>query len=58
MKHKLVRYKSKPEAFAENRCLIEAVFEQLHARAPWDVSYLVIELGDGSFVHSRWMKSR
>jgi hypothetical protein len=51
MKHKLVRYKAKPEAFAENRCLIEAVFEQLHARAPEDVSYLVIELGDGSFVH-------
>jgi hypothetical protein len=51
MKHKLVRYKVKPEAVAENRHLVEAVFEALQARAPEDVSYMVIELGDGSFVH-------
>ena len=51
MKHKLVRYKAKPDAVAENRRLIEAVFEALHARAPEDVSYMVIELDDGSFVH-------
>src|SRR5215471_10345266 len=51
MKRKLVRYKAKPEAVAENRRLIEAVFEQLEAMAPESVSYMVIELGDGSFVH-------
>jgi len=51
MKRKLVRYKAKPEAVAENRRLIEAVFEQLQAMAPESVSYMVIELGDGSFVH-------
>jgi hypothetical protein len=51
MKRKLVRYKAKPEAVAENRRLIQAVLEQLRARAPEDVSYMVIELGDGSFVH-------
>ena len=47
MKHRLVRCKEKPEAVAENRRLVEAVFEALRARAPEDVSYKVIELGDG-----------
>ena len=47
MQHRLVRCKEKPEAVAENRRL----FEALRARAPEDVSYMVIELGDGSFVH-------
>jgi hypothetical protein len=51
MKHLLVRYKVKPEALAEHRRLIEAVFEALQARGPEDVSYMVIELGDGSFFH-------
>ena len=51
MKHMLVRYKAKPEAVAENRRLIEGVFEALHARAPKDISYMVLELDDGSFVH-------
>ena len=51
MKHRLVRYKAKPEAVAENRRLVEAVFEALRATASEDVSYMVIELGDGSFVH-------
>jgi hypothetical protein len=51
MKCKLVRYKAKPEVVAKNRRLIEAVFEQLQARAPDSVSYMVIELGNGSFVH-------
>jgi hypothetical protein len=51
MKHKLVRYRVKPEAVAENRRLVEAVFEALQAQSPEDFSYLVIELGDGSFVH-------
>src|SRR4029453_17095283 len=51
MKRMLVRYKKKPEALAEHRRLIEAVFEGLHAKAPKDISYMVLELGDGSFVH-------
>jgi hypothetical protein len=51
MKQMFVRYKAKPKAVAENRRLVEAVFEELRAKAPEDVSYMVIELGDGSFVH-------
>jgi hypothetical protein len=51
MKHKLVRYKVKPEAAAENRRLIEAVFDALKARSPKDFGYMVVELGDGSFIH-------
>jgi RNA polymerase sigma-70 factor, ECF subfamily len=51
MKHKLVRYKVKPEAAAENRRLIETVFGALQARSPEDISYMVLELEDGSFVH-------
>jgi hypothetical protein len=51
MKHLLVRYRPKPEAVAENRRLVEAVIEALHAKAPQDVSYMVFELDDGSFVH-------
>jgi hypothetical protein len=51
MKHTLVRYRVKPEAVEANRRLIEAVFKALQARAPEDVSYLAVELGDGSFVH-------
>jgi hypothetical protein len=51
MKHKLVRYKVKPEAATENRRLIEAVFDALRAQAPEDISYMVIELFDGSFLH-------
>jgi len=51
MKHKLVRYKVKPEAAAENRRLVEAVFEALQAESPKDFGYTVIELGDGSLVH-------
>ena len=51
MKHMMVRYKAKPEAVAENRRLIEAVFEALHAKALEGVSYMAFELGDGSFVH-------
>ena len=51
MKHKLVRYKVKPEAVAENRRLTEGVFKALQATAPDDVSDMVLELEDGSFVH-------
>jgi hypothetical protein len=51
MKHTVVRYRAKSKAMSENRRLIEAVFEELRVRAPDGVSYVVIELGDGSFAH-------
>jgi hypothetical protein len=51
MKHTIVRYKTKPEATAENRRLIESVFEALHAAAPDGIRYAVLSLADGSFIH-------
>ena len=51
MKHTLVRYRVKPEAAAENRRLVEAVLDALMSQSPDGVSYVVVELGDGSFVH-------
>jgi len=51
MKHKLVRYKVKPDAVAENRRLVEAVFEALQAQSPEDFAYMVVELDDGTFAH-------
>jgi hypothetical protein len=47
----LVRYRTKPGAAAENRRLIEAMFEALQAQAPEDLRYMVFEYGDGSFIH-------
>ena len=51
MKRTLVRYKAKPEAAEANQRLIETVFEELQAKSPAGVRYLVLKLGDGSFVH-------
>ena len=51
MKRILVRYKTVPERAAENERLIEAVFQELRAKAPAGVRYLALRLGDGSFVH-------
>ena len=51
MKRMLVRYKAKPEAADLNQRLIEAVFRELHAKAPDGVQYLVLRLADGMFVH-------
>lgn len=51
MKRMLVRYKTKPEAADLNQRLIEAVFQELHAKAPDGVQYLALRLADGSFVH-------
>ena len=51
MKRMLVRYKTKPEAADLNQRLIEAVFQELHAKAPDGVQYLVLRLGDNTFVH-------
>ena len=51
MKRMLVRYKAKPEAADLNQRLIEAVFQELHAKAPDGVQYLALRLADGMFVH-------
>jgi len=51
MKRMLIRYKAKPDRADENERLIEAVFEELHAKAPDGVRYAALRLADGSFVH-------
>jgi hypothetical protein len=51
MKRTLVRYRTKPEATAENERLIAAVFQELHARSPDGIRYVALKLPDGSFVH-------
>jgi hypothetical protein len=51
MKRTLVRYRTKPEHTQENQRLIELVFEELRAKSPPGVGYLVLRLGDGTFVH-------
>src|SRR3954471_21728157 len=58
MKRMLVRYKTKPEAADLNQRLIEAVFQELHAKAPDGVQYLALRLGDGSFVALRAGKNQ
>jgi hypothetical protein len=51
MKYTLIRYETKPERTAENRALVEAVFEELATAKPENVHYMVLELEDGSFAH-------
>jgi hypothetical protein len=51
MRPTLVRYRTKPEQTQENECLIGEVFRELRAKSPEGVRYLVLKLGDGSFVH-------
>jgi hypothetical protein len=51
MKRTVIRYKAKPEAADRNAGLIEKVFEELTAKAPEGVRYLVLRLEDDSFVH-------
>ena len=51
MKQTVVRYKVKSEKAEENARLIEKVFEELRAKSPEGVRYLVLRLGDGTFVH-------
>jgi hypothetical protein len=51
-KTSVIRYQTTPEAAAENRRLIEAVFAQLAERAPSGLRYTALQLEDGvSFVH-------
>ena len=56
MKRTLVRYKARPEKVEENTALIEKVFKELRVRSPDGVRYLVLRLGDGTFVHFVEMK--
>ena len=51
MKRTLIRYKTKPEMAQENQRLIEGVFEELAAKSPGGVRYLVLRLDDGTFLH-------
>jgi hypothetical protein len=51
MRRILVRYKSKPERADENERMIRAVFAELAAKSPEGTRYLVLRLGDGTFVH-------
>jgi hypothetical protein len=51
MKRTLVRYRTKPEKAQENERLIADVFQELRARSPDSVRYLVVKLADGTFVH-------
>jgi hypothetical protein len=39
------------ESADENQKRVEAVFDELRAAAPDNVSYIVLRLADGSFVH-------
>lgn len=51
MKRTLIRYKTKPEMTEENQRLIKNVFAELQAKPLDGVRYMVIMLGDGSFLH-------
>src|SRR3981081_3017366 len=51
MKRTVIRYKAKPEAADRNAGLVEKVFEELMAKAPEGVRYLVLRLEDDRFVH-------
>ena len=51
MKWTVVRYKAKPERADENQRLSEAVFRELAERAPPGLSYTVLRLADGTFIH-------
>ena len=49
----------KPEAADLNRRLIEAVFQELHTKAPDGVHYMVLRLADGTAafvtIHPSWL---
>ncbi len=51
-KRLVTRYATRsPEAAAENQRRVEAVFAELAAARPDNVSYIVLRLADDSFVH-------
>jgi hypothetical protein len=48
----VVRYRTKPEATADNEALVRAVYEELAATKPDGFHYMTFKLDDGvSFVH-------
>ena len=51
MKRTVVRYRTKPEMADENQRLIENVFAELQTKSPEGIRYLVMKLGDGTFIH-------
>jgi hypothetical protein len=51
MKQTIVRYSTRPEMAGENQRLIENVFEELQTKSPEGIRYLVLKLGDGTFIH-------
>lgn len=51
MEYSVIRYGVKEAGVAENRALIEKVFQELDQSAPDALRYLVLELDDGEFVH-------
>jgi hypothetical protein len=51
MKQSIIRYRTKPEMADENQRLIENVFEELRTKSPEGLRYLVMKLGDGTFIH-------
>lgn len=51
MKVRVVRYQAKDGSGDENEGLIKAVFHELEAKAPSGLRYVVLRLGDGTFVH-------
>jgi hypothetical protein len=51
MKRSLIRYRTKPETTLQNQRLIENVFQELQAKAPEGVRYMVLKLDDGTFLH-------
>jgi hypothetical protein len=51
MKRTLIRYKTRLETTQQNRKLIEDVFYELQAKSPDGVRYMVLTLGDGTFLH-------
>jgi predicted SnoaL-like aldol condensation-catalyzing enzyme len=51
-KRLVTRYATRsPEAADENQRRVEGVFEELAVSQPDNVSYIVLRLADGSFVH-------
>jgi len=51
MNRRLIRYKAKPERADENQRLSEAVFQELRAKKPDGVRYMVLRMADDSFAH-------
>jgi hypothetical protein len=51
MKWTVVRYRTKPDRADENQRLSEGVFRELAQRTPEGLSYIVLRLADGTFMH-------